>query len=83
MNNDFLHEVDSFESDATAAVERTKAVLEALADVLSEIEKLELNSMGRLLIERAGRLCEVSEGCCNEAHEKLKGLAVTVEAYNK
>lgn len=78
-NNEFLYEVDRFENETRAAVEREQAVLEALADVLSEFEKLELNPMGRALIVRASRLCDVASGCNGEVHELLEGMAAVVE----
>lgn len=83
INNEFLCEVDRFENETRAAVEREQAVLEALADVLSEIEKLGLDSMGKILITRAMRLCETVQGLNSEAHDTLEGLAGLVEMQEK
>lgn len=80
MKENFVLDAERFANDATAAVEREQAVLEALQDVLDEVAKLELDSMGRLLIDRAGRLCEVSKGCNDEAHNALEALSVTIES---
>ena len=79
MNKDFVLEIDNLENAAEEAAGRTTAVLEALADVLSEFEKLELNTMARALIVRASRLCDVASGCNGEVHELLEGMAAVVE----
>lgn len=79
MSKEFVIDIECFENDATAAAGRTTAVLECLEDVLSELEKLELGTMGKALIIRASRLCDVARGCNGEVHEALEGLSAVVE----